>query len=173
MNWAVPFAISAAISVTSTLVKSHFAGKRQDKMEALAKERKRLLDQRSSIEAKEAQNTINRERRLKTAIRRSTAVGQGQAVEKGLGSSSNLADRAIASSAEGASTLLGQRLQSTLALSQSEYDIATFDSTPGMAEQIGLGILGAGSSVAGSIGTSALKTRLASSKSLSDVFEWR
>jgi len=166
MSWAVSFAISAAVNAASTLVQSYFSGKRQDKLEALASERLRLQKQRATFEADEARDKIRRERRLATAYRRSTAIGQGQTVETGLGSSSNLADTAIASSAAGASAFLGKQLSSTLALQQSEFDISTFDDTPGLAEQLGVGLLGAGGKVAGSIGSSYLADRLGGPKDL-------
>jgi len=148
MNWIVPFAISAAITGVSTYIQYSSAKKRQKKLEALAGEKLRLQQQRASFEAEEKQNEINRQRRHKIARRRSMAVGQGQTVEMGLGSSANLADRAITSSAKGASAFLGKSLSSTLAMQQSEFDIATFDKTPGLAEQIGVGLLGAGASAA-------------------------
>jgi hypothetical protein len=163
MDWAISFAISAAVSAASTMIQSHFAGERQDKMEALASERLRLQKQKATFEADEARDKIRRERRLAMAYRRSTAMEQGQVTETGLGSSSNLADRAIASSAARASEFLGKQLSSTLALQQSEFDIATFDATPGLAEQLGVGLLGAGAGVAGSIGTSQLTTALKTS----------
>jgi multidrug efflux pump subunit AcrA (membrane-fusion protein) len=164
MSWAVPFAISAAISAASTLIQSHFAGKRQDKLEALAAERLRLQKQKATFESQEAQEKINRERRRATSVRRTIATAQGQTVEKGLGSSANLADIAIASSAAGASEFVGKQLRSTLALQQSEFDIATFDKTPGLVEQLGIGVLGAGAKIGESIGASELKTALAASK---------
>jgi multidrug efflux pump subunit AcrA (membrane-fusion protein) len=163
MNWAISFAISAAISTASTLIQSHFAGKRQDKLEALAAERLRLQKQRADFESQEAQEKISRERRRATSVRRTIATAQGQTVEKGLGSSANLADIAIASSAAGASEFVGKQLRSTLALQQSEFDIATFDKTPGLVEQLGIGVLGAGAGVARGIGSSYLKDRLADS----------
>jgi len=164
MSWVVPFVVSAAITGLSTYIQYSSAKKRGKKLEALAAEKLRLQKQRASFEAEEKQNEINRQRRHQIARRRSIAVGQGQTVEIGLGSSANLADVATASSAEGASLFLGKSLSSTLAMQQSEYDIATFDRTPGLAEQIGIGILGAGTSVSGSIGSSALKERLTTSK---------
>jgi len=150
MGWLslIPYAISAAISGVSTYIQYSSAKKRGKKLEALASEKLRLQKQRASFEAEEKQNEINRQRRHQIARRRSIAVGQGQTVEMGLGSSANLADRAITSSAEGASAFLGKSLSSTLAMQQSEYDIATFDRTPGLAEQIGVGLLGAGASAA-------------------------
>ena len=54
MNWAISFAISAAVSAASTMIQSHFAGKRQDKLEALAAERLRLQKQKATFEAAEA-----------------------------------------------------------------------------------------------------------------------
>ena len=148
MSWLVPFAVSAAITAVSTYIQYSSAKKRQEKLEALAGEKLRLQKQRASFEAEEKQNEINRQRRHLIARRRSMAVGQGQTVEMGLGSSSNLADVAIESSAKGASLFLGKSLSSTLAMQQSEFDIATFDRTPGLAEQIGVGLLGAGPSAA-------------------------
>jgi hypothetical protein len=161
MSWAVSFAISAAISAASTLIQSYFAGERQDKLEALAAERLRLQKQRATFEAAEAKDKIGRERRLAIARRRSIAVGQGQTVETGLGSSSNLADTNIRSSAAGASLFLGKQLSSTLALQQSEFDISTFDETKSFTEQFLGGFLGAGAKVAGDLGSSYLKDRLA------------
>jgi hypothetical protein len=159
MSWAVSFAISAAVSVASTMIQSYFAGGRQDKLEALAAERLRLQKQKATFEAAEAGEKIRRERRRATAVRRTLATAQGQTVEKGLGSSANLADIAIASSAAGASEFLGKQLRSTLALQQSEFDIATFDATPGLAEQLFVGVGSGISGIASSIGTAEMKTR--------------
>ena len=168
MSWAflIPYAVSAAITGVSTYIQYSSAKKRGKKLEALAAEKLRLQKQRSNFEAEEKQNEINRQRRQQIARRRSIAVGQGQTVEMGLGSSANLADIAIESSAEGASQFLGKSLRSTLAMQQSEYDIATADRTPGLAEQITTGILGAGASVSGSVGSTALKERLTSGQDL-------
>jgi multidrug efflux pump subunit AcrA (membrane-fusion protein) len=158
VSWSflVPFVISAAITGISTYIEYSSAKERQKKLEALAGEKLRLQKQRASFEAEEKQNEINRQRRQQIARRRSIAVGQGQTVEMGLGSSANLADVATASSAKGASLFLGKSLSSTLAMQQSEFDIATADKTPGLAEQIGVGLLGAGAGVTGAIGTQAL-----------------
>jgi multidrug efflux pump subunit AcrA (membrane-fusion protein) len=160
MSWGflIPYAISAAITGVSTYIQYSSAKKRGKKLEALAAEKLRLQKQRASFEAEEAQNKINRDRRQQIARRRSIAVGQGQTVEIGLGSSANLADTAIESSAKGASLFLGKSLSSTLAMQQSEFDIATADKTPGLAEQIGVGLLGAGAGVAGSIGSKSLES---------------
>jgi hypothetical protein len=166
MDWAVAFAISAAISAASTMIQSHFAGERQDKLEALAAERLRLQKQRATFEDAEARDKIRRERRLAMARRRSTAIAQGQTTETGLGSSSNLADTAIASSAAGASEFLRKQLSSTLALQQSEFDIATFDDTPGLVEQLGIGLLGAGGKEASSEGSRLVAKRRTGSQSL-------
>jgi hypothetical protein len=172
MSWVVSFAISAAVSVASTMIQSHFAEKRQDQIEALAAEKLRLQQQKATFEAEEGQNVINRERRLATARRRSIATGQGQTVETGLGSSSNLADTAIASSATGATDYLGKHLSSSLALSQADFDIATFDNTPGMVEQLLSGSLGAIGSVASSIGTADLKNRSPFTKDGKGLFDF-
>ena len=172
MSWAVSFAISAAVSAASTLIQSHFAGKRQDKLEALAAERLRLQKQKATFEAAEAGEKIRRERRRATSVRRTLATAGGQTVEKGLGSSSNLADIAIASSAAGASAFVGEQLRSNLALQQSAFDIATFDDTPGLVEQLGIGVLGAGGKVAGEIGTAELKSRKPFSTAGRDLFAW-
>jgi hypothetical protein len=146
MSFLVPFAISAAITAVSTIIQISSSKKRQKKLEALAGEKLRLQKQRATFEAEEKQNEINRQRRRQIARRRSTAVGQGQTVEIGLGSSAELTDTAIESSAKGASAFLGKQLSSTLSLQQSEFDIATFDRTPGLAEQLLVGALGAGAS---------------------------
>jgi hypothetical protein len=163
MSFLVQFAITAAITAVSTIISARLASARADDLEKLAAEKLRLQQQSVKFEAMESQRKIDVQRRLYKSTRRYLATSQGQTVELGLGSSSNLADVATESSARGASELLSKRLQSSLSLQQADFDIATFDSTPGLAEQLVTGGLGAAAGVSGTTASAKLKKNLATS----------
>jgi len=157
MYWLIPFAISAVITGVSTAIKAASANERAEELRVLAADKLRLQQEKAKFEAVEAQNVINREKRRATSLSRAVRSSQGQTVERGRGSSGDLIETAIASSGKGASELLSKRLASTLALQQKDFDIATLDTSPGLAEQLFTGTLGAGAAVAGSVGTGMLK----------------
>jgi len=152
MNWLVFFAVSAAITAVSTIIQKRSADKRAARVQALNEERHRLQAKSIAIEKAEKQRLINVQTRKRISDRRSTAVLQGQTVEDFL-TSSNLQDRAITSSREGAVSLLEKRSSSYLALNQSALDLTIAQSaTPGLAEMLVTGILG--TAAAASIGNS-------------------
>jgi hypothetical protein len=152
MNFLVYFAISIAITAVSMIIQKKSADKRAKRVEALNEERKRLQDKSIAIERVEKGRLINIQTRKRIAERRSTAVTQGQDVES-FYTSSNLQDRAILSSREGAVSLLDKRTGSLLALNKSTYDLTKAQSaTPGLGEMLLTGGLDTVSSMVGMAG---------------------
>ena len=168
MTFLQAFAFAFAIEAVSTVIKHKMAEDRREEVEKLNEQRLNLQKKSLAIEKAEKERLINMQRRKQTALRRNVAVTQGQDVET-RASSANLQDIAIASSAEGAQSLLEKRTGSTLALNINAYELNKAQSaTAGLAEQLFTSGLGAGSSVFSAVAAG----KVSEAKKASDLLEW-
>jgi hypothetical protein len=165
MSFLIPFAISIAVTAVSVIIQNLAAEDRADKLEKLAAEKLRLQQDRAAIEKEESARKIKTQGRILTAKLVNRMWAGGTSAE-GTDTSANLARQSIISGVKGASTLLDKRFQSVLALQQSDFDIATFDSTPGLAEQLVTGALGAVGSTASTYAGVELEKKVTGNKSI-------
>jgi len=160
MTWLIPYAVSAAVTAVSMIIQKISADERASKLEKLAEEKLRLQRERATIEKTESERKIAVQARiLRANLVNTAAAARGLDVES-RETSANLGLQAITSGVKGASSLLDKRFQSLLSLQQKEFDIATFDDTAGLAEQIITGALGAAAPVVSDIGKGMFKKQI-------------
>jgi VIT1/CCC1 family predicted Fe2+/Mn2+ transporter len=161
MTWLIPYAVSAAITAVSMVIQKISADDRASQLEKLAGEKLRLQKERATIEKTESERKIAVQARiLRANLVNTAAAARGLDVES-RETSANLGLQSITSGVKGASSLLDKRFQSLLALQQSDFDIATFDDTPGLAEQLITGALGGLAPIAQGVGETMFKTATA------------